>query len=64
MQANFPGHQEIGEFYGQITVITEFETIEIGLKFKVDYGSLEVITDPVKFNNCFPVSNTTDKYGQ
>ncbi|CAH1393289.1 unnamed protein product [Nezara viridula] len=52
--AKFPGGQDIGEIYGQITIITEFETIDISVKFKVDYGSLEIITDPVKFNNCFP----------
>lgn len=52
--ANFPGGQDIREVYGQITIITEFETIEISVKYKVDYGSLEIITDPVKFNNCFP----------
>nr|XP_024217848.1 transmembrane protein 131 isoform X2 [Halyomorpha halys] len=50
----FPGGQDIGEVFGQITITTEFETIELSVKFKVDYGSLEIITDPVKFNNCFP----------
>lgn len=54
IEVSIPGN-DLGYTYGQIVINTEYETMKIGIKLKVDQGKeLKVAANPVKHESCTP----------